>query len=1272
MLKNIAFLFSMIFLVTLPVTATADEPVDLNARHLIIIMDKSASMLKSDPEKFRMEGAQLAIALAKRSDHISIISFSDGAEVNSYHEKIKSNARKDILQKKVYSQPNGNRTNFRDPLNKALDIIERVKKPGVVVFLTDGDHNVGPAGAVKSLIKKISDANWKIFTINLQQKDTRESELIKVMGPATGGTNFNVSRPEDLIYNYLTISQDIQNVMMTETNDFAALKIFPVIRRVVIIEISNKEKILKGANVRIGGISQELSKDDATYVYRYPYEKAKDRPSRLNIISVERPLPGRWDIQFEAGIKRALILIEPSFEFVLPKEKPRRVYYDGEEIEFEISLQSLAGNMPQELVKQLEIKALVFKGEEQQKPIAEIPLKYNPNSSTLKNLVFEALTDQFRLSDPQKSESYRVAINIDLNDETNPQIIWHHKKNTSFSIMPWKGKITATPKNYNNESAFRLKEEFKLRLLLESTATSEPVPVKLTNTVLDNIAGATIKIEPEVFSLIPGQQQEVTVSIENPRYGLVSGRIAVQTLIDQGIRGFASTYKIEFKKPELKFDKTIIDFGEIIAGESGSAELSVSTNMPEKQLAITSKLTKLANADINLSWDFDIVKQSRPSKARLSIIVPPNAKPGIYEGTISISSDIGTYTLKTKITVVALTRHVSRTILSFKAKAGLSSKNSETFIITTNTINPLPLKIEATDLFCLGKCTPKKLINISAPEKVDKFNPAEVKVSIGQLGLTGDGTYRGTIVCTVGSLRPFQIEIQIEIEPYQIIFLQKEIDFGKITIGQTAHKKIDVRSTAPRPVTIKIISGTLMSGRNKIPLSSQKPISVSAEADGTIALSYTPDAPGEYTGTLVCHDAEKGRIYEIPLRLEALSPLITYTPSSVVFKPIQGIDTDPVEVLIMSNSITPNKLSGAVFSAPPPGLRAEQGRLCTKDGVHKLDNIELTSVNFVAQQDSPGKFLLSIKALSPTSSPGMYQGVLRITPKYGAVILIPIHANVPSLSVSPSKQMLEFGRNIVIGNRVSNTVEFKTNAKVDVPVRIIGAYLKKIVEKPKESSPIQINDIKGLLNIRHTKPQSLTLTVDTAKLEIGNYSGEVIWSAMDTNQPTIKLFLSVAPPSFSIEPWKINFGSFTISDRAHSKAFNVENNSVFKPEYKMQIEISGENENGESIPKKHLPYIFFKSPTLTKEGAVLFKPGLHEVHMTMPENALNGTYTGRIVFTPTVSAHGLPPLELIVQGSFSGRSWWNDNWFWITPLAFIALVILLILLLRRQDKNRRN
>ena len=430
-------MFCVVFFAFLPQKVFADQKekhIPVRKKLFIIVLDKSVSMVKSDPKRYRYEAAQLALALSKRGDQLGIISFSEEADVIRALKEIKSNSEKNSLQERGFGIMGGRMTNFMAPVSRIMKMISGGE--GTIIFLTDGDHNMRPkAESILNKVKQIGEKRWKFFTIALQTKDAKESKLLKQMGPLTGGANFKVNNAEDLISTYLYISNDIQHILQLEFKDKISVDVYPGVRRLILALILDpKSGPLKNIKMQVDGNPKALTNNMRKNIYRYPNAKLlkAGKKTKIQIINVENPAPGKWDIDLRGKVKQAYLLEEPPFAFEVIKGMPRKVHYDKEVIPLGINILALDGKLPEGLGKNTKITVSVTSESNPGNHIENIPLVLDTATSERDGVLAFRGNVIRGLSKPGIAESFNVFFRIAITDSQSPEFVWRHGKRTSF------------------------------------------------------------------------------------------------------------------------------------------------------------------------------------------------------------------------------------------------------------------------------------------------------------------------------------------------------------------------------------------------------------------------------------------------------------------------------------------------------------------------------------------------------------------------------------------------------------------------------------------------------------------------------------------------------------------------------------------------------------------------------------------------------------------------------------------------------------------------
>lgn len=290
------------------------------ALEAVILLDSSRSMQKTDPKRIRDQGAKLFMQFLEPEDRISIIEFSDTANVLLDLKTMKSITPQDVEGVLESIKNEGNFTNFLAPLESALDILlasESKSSSKVVILLTDGQMDPSSipeqkeefiAKLIKEKLPEYSKHHIKVFTLGLS--DLADKDLLGEIAKKTEG--------------HAEYAQDVNTIHKVFSNLFLSIK---------------KPQVLE---LESGGFSIDGNTSEATFFINRQAENDsitvidptgkeyinKDFPARwkwfrgdlFDVITVPSPLPGRWGIRGGVGDLSgfAKLLSDLKLEYSLP------------------------------------------------------------------------------------------------------------------------------------------------------------------------------------------------------------------------------------------------------------------------------------------------------------------------------------------------------------------------------------------------------------------------------------------------------------------------------------------------------------------------------------------------------------------------------------------------------------------------------------------------------------------------------------------------------------------------------------------------------------------------------------------------------------------------------------------------------------------------------------------------------------------------------------------------------------------------------------------
>ena len=160
---------------------------------IVLLIDSSGSMKKTDPNDYRKTAAKLFISLLGEHDRISVISFGDKAKVLApLTENTKANQGK-LFQavSKVTSREFS--THMQDGVRKGFEELKASqRKNRLLLFLSDGKLTVGTDEedkaafiALSKLIPEVGKANIKLYSIAFSEFS--DTKLLEDIARGTGG-----------------------------------------------------------------------------------------------------------------------------------------------------------------------------------------------------------------------------------------------------------------------------------------------------------------------------------------------------------------------------------------------------------------------------------------------------------------------------------------------------------------------------------------------------------------------------------------------------------------------------------------------------------------------------------------------------------------------------------------------------------------------------------------------------------------------------------------------------------------------------------------------------------------------------------------------------------------------------------------------------------------------------------------------------------------------------------------------------------------------------
>jgi uncharacterized protein with von Willebrand factor type A (vWA) domain len=179
-------------------TATGSKPASTTATRpegcdVILLMDSSGSMKRTDPKGYRKEAAKLFISLLGEDDHIGVMGFGDTTirlapltlNTKQNHKQLFSAV--DRITSKEYS------TNITGAVKRGFEELRSSpRQERIIIMMSDGKLALGEAEKdtasleeLKRFLPVLAQANVKLYTIAFTEES--DSALLEYMAKETGG-----------------------------------------------------------------------------------------------------------------------------------------------------------------------------------------------------------------------------------------------------------------------------------------------------------------------------------------------------------------------------------------------------------------------------------------------------------------------------------------------------------------------------------------------------------------------------------------------------------------------------------------------------------------------------------------------------------------------------------------------------------------------------------------------------------------------------------------------------------------------------------------------------------------------------------------------------------------------------------------------------------------------------------------------------------------------------------------------------------------------------
>ncbi|NOY63914.1 MAG: VWA domain-containing protein [Nitrospirae bacterium] len=324
--RIIIYCLLIVFLITPSVHSRAAPDT-----HIILLMDASGSMKKTDPRNLRLDAGELFVRLLDDSFALSILSFH--SEVTMLAHKKNPVKDRNRLIKKIRSIGSyGLHTDLYSALRSGIEEATEFNGKNIIILLSDGKMDTGDTSRdaeKRRLIKEellplAKSRNIPVYTIAFSELS--DKELLREIAIKTSAIPFMVKS-----------ASEIHRVFTRIFNEIKQPDSLPVRNREFLVDSSIKDiniVVTKQAPGREIVLEDPFGK---RYTYlKHPAFMRWFSTTRFEMIGMEKPEPGRWKIHYSAREGNQVFILT---DLKLKVNKIENIYYLGEQLYIETWLE---------------------------------------------------------------------------------------------------------------------------------------------------------------------------------------------------------------------------------------------------------------------------------------------------------------------------------------------------------------------------------------------------------------------------------------------------------------------------------------------------------------------------------------------------------------------------------------------------------------------------------------------------------------------------------------------------------------------------------------------------------------------------------------------------------------------------------------------------------------------------------------------------------------------------------------------------------------------
>ncbi len=260
---------------------------------VVLVLDASGSMLKTDPKNLRYEGAKLLLSFLGEGDRIAVLSFAGSAQVVRELSPISQGGSSDVVKQVEAIQPLGPYSDIAEGIKLAKAVLDASPRPEAqraIILLSDGrmepDPAVSPAFArtlelVHDVLPDLKSKETKVFTLAFS--DQADRAFLAEVSTATDGLTWFTATPEDIHKSFADLFLAIKRPQfVAQTN--RGFKIDEDVDEATFYINREPDSVLTLTTPR----GEQMAADKAPEWVQW------FRGQNFDVITVKEPDPGNW------------------------------------------------------------------------------------------------------------------------------------------------------------------------------------------------------------------------------------------------------------------------------------------------------------------------------------------------------------------------------------------------------------------------------------------------------------------------------------------------------------------------------------------------------------------------------------------------------------------------------------------------------------------------------------------------------------------------------------------------------------------------------------------------------------------------------------------------------------------------------------------------------------------------------------------------------------------------------------------------------------------